>query len=251
MVLSFDSKVADVIGVEAATMIYNLNFWIIKNKANNRNFNDGYYWTYNTQEAFSKLFTFWSRRQVQRILKKLEDEGYIITGNYNKAKYDQTKWYALTKKGDELVGNEVVQCNAPNGAMEITESCNGNNQMVQPIPDNKPDNNNKDIYIDEIWNLYPNKQGKANSIKKIPSIVKEIGIDKLKQCIENYKNTVAAARQTGFNQQYMNGSTFFNGRYMDYMEEIKLEIGYNSKPRDFVPVNEINDEMMKHLENDF
>ena len=42
-----------------------------------------------------KSFSFWSISTINRAVNKLIDEGYIIEGNYNKMKYDKTRWFAL------------------------------------------------------------------------------------------------------------------------------------------------------------
>ena len=86
------------IGVEEAIMYSNIKFWCTKNKANKKHLYDGHYWTYNSQEAFGDLFPFWSRRQIQRILKNLIDKGYIKEANYNKKGFDRTKWYSIAKR---------------------------------------------------------------------------------------------------------------------------------------------------------
>ena len=124
MNIHFDSEVAKVVGVDGAIMLNHLNFWIIKNEANGKHFYDGHYWTYNSMEAFTKIFDFWSKRQIERILKNLKDKEYIITGNYNKQQYDRTCWYALTEKGKALLGSnthehsfhQTGKCISPNRA---------------------------------------------------------------------------------------------------------------------------------------
>lgn len=90
------------------------------------------------------------------------------------------------------------------------------NTKVNPI-------NDKDKYkeyIDQIWKMYPEKKGKKTAYDKIPKILKEIGYDKLVQCINNYVEDINIQRSNGFKTlNYMNGSTFFNGRYIDYLEK--------------------------------
>ena len=86
---SFDTDVAKVVGVDGAVLLENIAFWVDKNRANEVNFYDGYYWTYNSMNAFTELFPFWSLKQVRRILNNLTGE-YLVTGNYNKSPYDRT-----------------------------------------------------------------------------------------------------------------------------------------------------------------
>ena len=79
----FDSDVAMIVSTDAAVVFQNIVHWIEKNYANKNNFYDGDYWTYNSAEAFSKLFPFLTKRQMERILKELRDNDLIKTGNDN------------------------------------------------------------------------------------------------------------------------------------------------------------------------
>ena len=78
---SFDTELAEKYGILEAILLNHLLFWIEKNKANEINFHDGYFWTYNSTKAFSKLFPYASQRQIQNALKHLKEEGIIQTGN--------------------------------------------------------------------------------------------------------------------------------------------------------------------------
>lgn len=136
---SFDVDIAVKYGVHSAILLNNIAFWIAKNEANEVNFYDGNYWTYNSREAFSKLFPYMTPRQITYALDKLIDAGLIVTGNYNSSSYDRTLWYALTEKGKSILQN----CK-----MEEPKKENGNNGNVKPIPyintdknkDTKPNN---------------------------------------------------------------------------------------------------------------
>ena len=134
---SFDTEIAKEYGVFPAILLNNLYHWITKNKANNSNFFDGNYWTYNTKKAFATLFPYMSERQIDYALKKLIDSGIIITGNYNKNPCDRTLWYAITKVG---------YCILQNCEMQTTMVSNGNDNFVAPIPNINP-NINTDITI--------------------------------------------------------------------------------------------------------
>lgn len=206
----FDSNVAVVVGVDGAVMLQNINYWIAKNKANNKHFYDESYWTYNSISAFEQLFPFWSKKQLSRILKSLIDNGYLADGNYNKQNYDRTKWYTITQKGYSIL---------PNGEMDFAKKDNGNAQKVQPIPnintDNKPNNKYTSNDVEDIWNMYPNKKGKDKAIAKIPKILESYGKEQLIEVIERYCLEV----QNVDKQFILHGSTFFNGRFKDYLDE--------------------------------
>ncbi len=107
---SFNVEVATKYGMLEAVLLENINFWVAKNKANEKKFYDGFYWTYNSITALSKLFPYASRATIFRALHNLEDAGLILAGNYNKDASDKTKWYTLTKKGELLLnGTEACQ----------------------------------------------------------------------------------------------------------------------------------------------
>ena len=123
---SFNIEVAKRIGIAPAVILNNLYWWIDKNRANDKHFHDGYYWTYNSRNAYLDQFPYLTESQIEYALRKLIDEGYIITGNYNKASFDRTLWYAITKKG---------YCILQNCEMEETNLGNASNENVGAIPD--------------------------------------------------------------------------------------------------------------------
>ena len=115
MIHSFDSNVAEVVGVKGAILLNHIHWWVEKNKANEMNHHDGYYWTYNSAKAYSTLFPYWGPKTIQRELQKLEYEGYIKTGCYNNKSTNRTKWYTLTSKGYALINKEQDKMTDSNG----------------------------------------------------------------------------------------------------------------------------------------
>jgi len=141
MEYSFDVELAKRYGVDEAIMIKSFQYWIRLNKANNSNYYDGHYWTYNTIKALSELFPFWSEKQVRAILQNLLNLKILIKGNYNKLGFDRTIWYAFDNESQflqmpkkENASNQTVKSICPNGKMEMPKQENGNAQMVNTIP---------------------------------------------------------------------------------------------------------------------
>lgn len=134
----FDVEIAKEYGVNAAILLQNLGYWIMRNKANETNYFDGRYWTFNSRKAYRELFPYMSERQIDTAFKKLIDNGLVVTGNYNKLKYDRTLWYALTQKGECILHFD---------GMEKVKAWNGEGQNVKPIPNvnsnDKPNVNSK------------------------------------------------------------------------------------------------------------
>lgn len=155
---SFNTDVAKVYGVHAAVLLNNIAFWCLKNKANGTNEYDGNFWTYNSKKAFSELFPYMTARQIDYALKRLIDDGVLITGNYNANAYDRTLWYAVTEKGFS-----ILQICAMDGAKKR----NGRPENVEPIPDKKPVEKQSDKkdnikqYVEQIVEHLNEKAGTA------------------------------------------------------------------------------------------
>ena len=143
MEFSFNVEFANRYGIDEAIMIKSFQFWIRLNKANGNNYNDGKYWTYNTNKSLTLYFSFWSEKQVRRIIESLVDKGILLKGNYNKIGYDRTIWYAFTNEdlylsdnfhlpdnGLDQKGNTIL----PNGQMDIPKRANRFAQKGEPIP---------------------------------------------------------------------------------------------------------------------
>lgn len=190
----FDVDDAVKYGVEKAVILQNMRFWLDKNKANGTNLHDGYYWTYNSAEAFYKLLPYFkSAKVIQRLLKSMVAEGLLLAGNYNKKGYDRTKWYSMPEYCAESL--DTSHCSKMTNGLDKNDQCNGQecpmdcsemtNAMVkndQPIPDintdSKPDvnadtnasvDNDSSSWIDEsfeeFYKSYPNKKGKGQAEK--------------------------------------------------------------------------------------
>ena len=150
MINSFDTDVAMDVGINAAIIYKNIQYWCEKNKANDQNYHDGYYWTYNSMKAFTEQFPYLSDKQIRSALCVLEEKGYIKSGNYNKAQYDRTKWYADVQKV-VIQSDKREDCICPTGQMDLPQKANGFAPEGEPIPDIEPDikPNDEHIYIEE------------------------------------------------------------------------------------------------------
>lgn len=136
----FDANIAKEYGIHCAIIFQNIWHWVKKNEANETNFYDGKYWTYNSIKAFGELFPYLTKKQIENALKKLRDEGLIETGNYNVVRYDRTLWYAVTEKGKSILIGGVNRIpndgksNSSVGEIEIPTIGNRNPSEGEPIP---------------------------------------------------------------------------------------------------------------------
>lgn len=154
---SFDIDVAVKYGVNEAILIENMRFWIAKNKANNRHFYEGRYWTYNSIKAYSELFPYWTSNQVRRIIQGLVSQGVIIVGNHNSNPYDRTQWYALNE--------QMHLADLPNGNAKNAKSSNSTDINTDIKADDATADAVPPIGFDGFWNIYPKKVAKKQAIK--------------------------------------------------------------------------------------
>ncbi|MDB8805043.1 hypothetical protein [Romboutsia sp. 1001216sp1] len=149
-----DRVLAEKIGLNEAIVIQQLHYWIMQNKRQKKNFYDGIYWTFNSFNKWqSDTFYFWSVRTLTRIFKKLEDEGILLVGNYNKKGYDRTKWYSINYKilNSKCCNNSLGQLDTMDndnltsslGQLDIMD----NDNLTQPIPDTTQRLNTETTYI--------------------------------------------------------------------------------------------------------
>ena len=128
----FDVEIAEKYGMIEAVLLNHFEYWIELNRANGKNFYDGRFWTFNSMKAFSEIFPYLTEKKIRNALKHLQDEGLILTGNYNKSAYDRTLWYAFSDLAESIL---------PKGQMDLPERANQFSQKGEPIPDNNTDNN--------------------------------------------------------------------------------------------------------------
>lgn len=120
-------SLAEKTGLNESIVLQQLHYWLQESK-NNR---DGFKWVYNTYSDWKKQFPFWSDKTIRRIITKLENEGLIISGNYNKLGIDKTKWYRIDYEKLEILTSPSGQ----NDQMEGTNCPIEEVNMTTPLPE--------------------------------------------------------------------------------------------------------------------
>lgn len=139
---SFDVTLASEHSIEEAIIIHHFQHWITINRRLKKNFIEDRTWSYQSQEYIAAHFPYLDRYQVMRIIEKLVSKGILMEGNFNKLKYDKTKWYAFINEKKYLPPIDIVQkC-----TIESEEMHNRKCKSAQPIPDSLTDAK-KDTYI--------------------------------------------------------------------------------------------------------
>lgn len=172
MEYSFNTNIATQYDVDIAIFLNNLKFWTLRNLANNKHIHDGLCWSYNTIPGFCDMFKFWSRHQIEHLIRKMKTAGLIATGNYNSSKYDRTCWYALTLKGLSLFPELLEE----SYIVKLYESISENSEMQNLNP---AWCENEDIDLGKF----------RDEVLKIPRPIPDINTDSKQDISKDISNT--------------------------------------------------------------
>lgn len=170
-IIHFKDDEAEKYGVTAAILLFQIRGFVKWAKKNNRNNYEGRYWTYGSVAAWKSANPFLSEKQIVTAFKYLKEEGVIITGNFNKHKYDRTTWYSILNEGweDDSHNDVLDKSIMPKGQMEETELTNGFAYREEPIPNYSSNySSNKKEYT-KVYSSPPLvKTSKGEAKKTIP-----------------------------------------------------------------------------------
>lgn len=237
--LVIDVKLAQVIGLNQAIVLQQLNYWLHSRSAKKVN---GQVWVYNRIKDWNEQFPFWSKNTVQRTLDSLEKDHLVITGNFNKYKFDRTKWYSINQV--ELV-NRMTQFGVK-GEPNLGSSQLPN--LGNPIPDTNQDtnsdtNNNSQARPDdtsktrkEIISYLNSKLGtryKPNATKNRQVINARLNEGyKLEDFQKAIDNKIADWGSDAKMSKYLRPETLFGTKMESYInEQTNTDISANSNNR--------------------
>lgn len=224
-----DRELASVIGLNEAIVLQQLNYWLHSKSAKQIN---GRLWVYNTYDNWRKdNFPFWSRNTIRRAFDSCIKRGLIITGNFNKAGFDKTKWYSIDiEKLDEVMGSACAQ----NGQTSEPKWADGSNQYghtnTRDYPETTSENNKHSAShsnaqsvsqlekeFEEVWSKYPNKKDKKQAFNHYKAWRKSSTKHTNKYLLDRLDKYLAYCQQNNSWYHPMNGSTWFNGRFDDVL----------------------------------
>ena len=209
--------------LDEAVILQQIHYWLQRST----NVEEGKRWVYNSMEKWMQQFP-WikSRTTLTRYFNKLEAKGLLITGNFNKAGFDKTKWYTIdysalsdfeqrlyrtcTTSDQNLVNGMNRTCTTNTiDYTEITSESTTNKQANAVSADADLSES-----FNKLWNLYPKKQGKKDAFRHYKAWrkkSKDNTDDYLLRKLNEYKAYLTANQWL----HPMNGSTWFNGRFDD------------------------------------
>lgn len=207
------------VGLKEAIVLQQFHYWL-QRSGNNR---DGYKWVYNSYDEWHKQFPFFSKVTLRRTINSLEKQGYLVSGNYNKAGFDKTKWYRidyqrLNKACDQ---NDHTRCSNCSHAGEQNEQTN-TNRLPETTTETTKENSaavaapsSIEPDFEEIWSAYPSKKGKKQAFNHYKAWRKKSAKhsnDYLFSQLKLYKQYIDQNKKW---YHPMDGSKWFNGRFDD------------------------------------
>ena len=156
------------------------------------------------------------------VIKHWKIHNYIRADRIKETVYTDEKASLDVKENDSYTvkGNE-------NGRLELelSENCPSIVRQVSVKCPHRLGKDSIDIlcanFFEQIWQMYPNKRGKAQVSASKKQCLHDIGLEEMTRAINRYKKDLANEPW----RKPQNGSTFFNSGYVDY-----LDANYEDKP---------------------
>lgn len=106
---SFYTEDAVLFGPDCAIIIEKLGYYLASNLIDGRNIHDGRVWTYNSIKKWVevKYFPYFTEKQLRTRFEKLIKAGVLVTGNYNKDKFNRDTWYAFADQ-EKYLGRALL-----------------------------------------------------------------------------------------------------------------------------------------------
>lgn len=225
-------SLAKEIGLNEAIMLQQMHYWLLKSS----NEFEGIKWFYKTLEEWQTEFPFWSAMTIRRTLGSLEKQKIIKIGNFNKKKFDKTKWFTIDyqRVNRRCVQNEQTMCsNRTDGCVQngqtytrdYTETTTENNNNV---PEEKP---SKVVWTEETRHIidYLNKRaGKKYSVKtkKTAQLIHKLLDNGF--TVEDFERVIDIKCKQWLNNekmnQYLRPRTLFSEKFEDYLNEAPARV---------------------------
>jgi uncharacterized phage protein (TIGR02220 family) len=120
------------LGLNEAVVLQQIHYWLVQSS----HVIKGRKWIYNTYKDWQKQLPFWSESTIKRTIKSLEDQGYLVSANWNRSKMDKTKWYAIEyEKLEELESACLEQSSGHDEPSDVSESYLEETEVELAIPE--------------------------------------------------------------------------------------------------------------------
>ena len=260
----YSRRVAVKVGLAASVIYAHICYWIRKNKANEKHFYNGKYWTYNSMKAFASYFPELTEKQVRTALEKLIQANLIESANFNKTGYDRTLWYSLKEENEDCQidmpknelpfaqkGTPIPNINQTDKQSVKKENIKKKESLELPLGEmetnaktqEKPQAKSElDEQAAKIYELYPRKVARPDAIKAIKKALKVEGYTDLYAKTQKYATAVKESQKelsyipypaTWFNREEYNDN--FETLYRTSQRNRKTKVNLNEQHYDRTP----------------
>lgn len=260
----YSRRVAVKVGLAASVIYAHICYWIRKNKANEKHFYNGKYWTYNSMKAFASYFPELTEKQVRTALEKLIQANLIESANFNKTGYDRTLWYSLKEENEDCQidmpknelpfaqkGTPIPNINQTDKQSVKKENIKKKESLELPLGEmetnaktqEKPQAKSElDEQAAKIYELYPRKAARPDAIKAIKKALKVEGYTDLYAKTQKYATAVKESQKelsyipypaTWFNREEYNDN--FETLYRTSQRNRKTKVNLNEQHYDRTP----------------
>ncbi|HHW9543840.1 TPA: hypothetical protein ACU3IC_002793 [Staphylococcus aureus] len=213
-------KLAELIGLNEAIVLQQIHYWL----NNSKHKYDGKTWIFNSYPEWQKQFPFWSLITIKRTIYSLEKQNLLLIGNYNKAKFDKTKWYTINYQTIE----GMIRPSYQNDTTSVSKRDDGVYQndttntidYTETSSETTSNNSATDVtheQFEEWWKLYDKKKDKKMSFTKFKSCLKKHSFEQITQGTREYLKTITDKQYQKYPKTFLTNESYMN----DYSEEIK------------------------------
>ena len=130
-------QLAKILGLNETIILQQLHYWLQKKPK----IKDNRAWIYNSISNWQAQFPFFSVNTIRRTLDSLVANNIIIKGEFNKATFDKTSWWAIDYDGlNAIAQNHKSIC--PKWANGYTQNGRTDTpKMGEPIPETNTETN--------------------------------------------------------------------------------------------------------------
>ena len=226
-----DRGLARVIGLTEAIVITQIHQWVEYNRKNNKNYKDGFYWTYGAIKKWHEEYfdVIGSVKTLRRVFKNLIENDYLIVGNYNKLNFDRTYWYRVNyekfnvlKKEHRDGQNDHTDEDKMTTSQVDKMTTSQVDKMTTPIPNNKNIIKNNNISYHSSSNKYIYSKSEQEDDERLTD-----------------KNIKDVSSRKKYNTQYFKESFGYNRVSKDKQEEVDKWISYAVDVCLMIPSEEI------------
>lgn len=178
---------------------------IVKRCLQNGIFDAGMY------EKYSILTSARIQKQYFDVVKRREE--ILVKKEYLLVSVEKIRGIAY-ENGISVCRNSKNVCENPTSKVKGSKVKENNKNTLCKTAGFAPPESDIQALFERLWKLYPVKRGKAHVSRRQKVELFQIGYEEMERAIHRYKKYVASVDYLHF----QNGSTFFNGGYVDYLD---------------------------------